>query len=387
MIRIAVFDVTADSFGALTILKEFYSHVCERDGENVEWSFIVSSGVLEKGRNANVKVVRCPNAKRSLVSRIAFEVLTVPSLLRRLRVDAILSMQNLAALAARIPQVLYVHQSLPYAHPRFSYLRRDERNLALYADIYRMLLHLSTRCARFVVVQSRWLRDAMIAQHGLHPARVRQCFPEVHFSPRADRAPHEPNWFFYPATAFVYKNFDTVLDAVRLLRRTGLIPKVHLTISGSENWYSRVFRQRVSRAGCSGSFVFLGQLSHEEVLSMYDRATVLFASRVESFGLPLLEARAAGAAIIASDTSFCREILDGYPAAEYFATLDSGSLSRCMRQAMIEPRGPAMTETYPAQTGSWGKNGTVGWSVLANLVIKVAEEYHRGRPEETGNGL
>jgi len=39
---------------------------------------------------------------------------------------------------------------------------------------------------------------------------------------------------------------------------------------------------------------------------------------LETFGLPLLEARLSNAYILAGNTSFGREILDGYPNVDFF---------------------------------------------------------------------
>jgi len=55
---------------------------------------------------------------------------------------------------------------------------------------------------------------------------------------------------------------------------------------------------------------------------MYAKSILVFPSYVESFGLPLLEAKLTGTYIIASDTPFCREILNGYDNVEFFEEMD-----------------------------------------------------------------
>jgi glycosyltransferase involved in cell wall biosynthesis len=224
-----------------------------------------------------------------------------------------------------------------------------------------------------------------VKKHGLSPEKVRLCFPRVHLFARDERVKRDADCFFYPAAAFVYKNFETVLGAVKELRRSGLKPKVYLTFDGSENEYARSFRDRVSRAGCNESFVFLGRVPQAEVHAMYGRATLLFASRVESFGLPLLEARAAGANIIASDTEFCREILDGYPEAVFFPTLDADSLAASMRRAMSKPGTSA--DHRKGWEDPMVNSQDNGWSILAGLAIGVGRDTHQLRAEGHSNGV
>ena len=55
---------------------------------------------------------------------------------------------------------------------------------------------------------------------------------------------------------------------------------------------------------------------------MYAHSVLLFPSYVESFGLPLLEARLTGTYVIASNCPFSREILDGYEKALFFDEMD-----------------------------------------------------------------
>jgi len=65
-------------------------------------------------------------------------------------------------------------------------------------------------------------------------------------------------------------------------------------------------------------FVFLGQITHNEVLWMFKNIhCMVFPSYIETLGLPLIEAASFGLPILASDLSYAREVLDGYKGVEY----------------------------------------------------------------------
>ena len=66
------------------------------------------------------------------------------------------------------------------------------------------------------------------------------------------------------------------------------------------------------------SIVNVGKLSREDVMVKYQSSTLVFPSYLESFGYPLAEARMMGAIVLAADTPFSREILDGYENAHFF---------------------------------------------------------------------
>lgn len=66
------------------------------------------------------------------------------------------------------------------------------------------------------------------------------------------------------------------------------------------------------------SIIFMGVLEKEEVYKMYSQSVLLFPSSIETFGLPLLEARLSNTPIIALKTKFSIEILKNYKKVDYF---------------------------------------------------------------------
>jgi glycosyltransferase involved in cell wall biosynthesis len=76
----------------------------------------------------------------------------------------------------------------------------------------------------------------------------------------------------------------------------------------------------------------MGQVSRENVFEMYSKSVLLFPSFVESFGLPLLEARLSECIIIASSCPFCREILDGYDKVSYFEPMEYRKMGKLINE-------------------------------------------------------
>ena len=99
-----------------------------------------------------------------------------------------------------------------------------------------------------------------------------------------------------------------------------------LTISPNESKYT----QELSKYAIDNKLdiTFRGSLPREKVFEFYTNSVLVFPSYLESFGLPLLEARLIGAPIIASDTSFSREILEGYDNAVFFSEMNSESMGQ-----------------------------------------------------------
>lgn len=112
-----------------------------------------------------------------------------------------------------------------------------------------------------------------------------------------------------------------MLKALKYAQDAGLNDySLTLTIRPDENYLTQELSAYVRKNNLH--VIFGGQISREKVFKMYANSVLLFPSYVESFGLPLLEARLTGTYVIASDCPFSREILNGYERALFFDEMD-----------------------------------------------------------------
>jgi glycosyltransferase involved in cell wall biosynthesis len=365
-LKVIVFDVPAVDSGALAILNEFFNFAVKNESIGIEWLFVVSTDVLECKQSSRVHVKRFPHVKRSWFHRICFEFFTAPRLVRIFGADRILSLQNLAVLRTKIPQIVYVHQALPYAERHFSYFQKYERFLALYSDILRPLIRFSVKKAIGVVVQTTWFRDLLVKKYAIDPSRIFVIPPSVQLIFHKHVAKRVHDRFFYPATPYIYKNFELIVSATQLLVYKGLKPSIILTIAGDENSYARFLVKRINKLRLGDFFILTGRLPHDEVVNLYRSTTLLFTSRLESFPMPLLEARTALARIIVTNTPFAHEILDDYEDATFCDLDDAHDLFRAMKTVMCDTGSIANTESRPPETAEFQHDSS--WEKLITIL-------------------
>jgi glycosyltransferase involved in cell wall biosynthesis len=162
-------------------------------------------------------------------------------------------------------------------------------------------------------------------------------------------------FFLHVGTLQPRKNIPVLLDALARLGR----PDAPLALVGGKGWlYDEIF-ERVRALGLVDRVRFAGYVDDAELPLWYNAAAALiFPSLYEGFGLPIVEALACGAPVIAADTSSLPEA--GGTAALYFdphdpdalaarlaTVLDDGALRRRLRQA-----GPAQAARF-----SWERAG------------------------------
>jgi glycosyltransferase involved in cell wall biosynthesis len=180
--------------------------------------------------------------------------------------------------------------------------------------------HRSARAAARVVVPSTFVRVGAVGQLGLHPARVRVVphgIDHSRFSPSEEE--REP-FLLYPARAWPHKNHARLYEAFALLRRDR--PELRLVLTGGGH-------SGVAPAGVE----VRGHVSHEELVSLYRRAAALvFPSRYEGFGQPVLEAMACGCPVACSDIPALVEVAGD--AARTFDPDDADAIAAAVRDLL-----------------------------------------------------
>lgn len=323
---IMICDVHASESGALSILDDLYNQIRTYEDKTVNWVFVVS--VPEYEETENIKVRRFPWVKKSWGHRYYFDSVTTKSLLKEYNPDKVFSLQNKGISFYKKEQVVYLHLAFMLADYKFDF-RRDGIKLWLYQNVIGKSIFKSLKKVDKTIVQTQWMKDALANQAGINKDSIVVQHPDItsnnilHFNDTKESRKR----FFYPATAFLYKNHQAILEAVVLARENGLEDyEIIFTIEENENDYTRSLAEYAKQNGLNVDFH--GKFPREKVFELYAQSVLIFPSHVETFGLPLLEARMTGTYVIASDCPFSREILEGYEKASYFNAYNSEELSQ-----------------------------------------------------------
>jgi glycosyltransferase involved in cell wall biosynthesis len=185
----------------------------------------------------------------------------------------------------------------------------------------RCLLPAALRRANQVIAVSETTRAELLARYRLPPARV-TVVPEAaasHFAPPAPAALAAVRARYglgRPYVLFVgflepKKNLGALLQAVARLDRRGAWGPTELVVAGAPGWGPDPRRQ-VQAFGLDGLVRFVGPVADADLSALYGGAVAFaFPSLWEGFGLPVLEAMAAGAPVIASDRGALPEVTAG----------------------------------------------------------------------------
>lgn len=329
--RILVYDVAASESGALSVLMEFYARALE-DKSN-EYLFLVSTPALDASRN--VSVSRFPWVKRSWAHRLWFDYVIGPSLARRWGPDKVLSLQNTMMPRVARPQVVYEHNCLPRPFSDYRFSLIEEPMLWVRQNILGSVIARSLKRAQHVVVQTSWMKRRCVENLGIPADSISVEPPRMAGIAHRAFSPSEPFVFVYPATAMRFKNHELIVNACKILVDTDVPYRVLFTLSGSETKHIAALKRESEAFNLPIEFV--GWQSRDGLYDLYGHSALVFVSQLESYPLPLMEARKVGNPIIVPDAEYAHEILDDGEAFFYIQN-DAASLAGAMGQ-MLRDRG------------------------------------------------
>jgi glycosyltransferase involved in cell wall biosynthesis len=346
---ILVYATAASPGGGMSVLREFYDDVKAFAGTCVSWLFVTS--VAEVEETENIKCLQFFWIKKSYFNRALFEILYLPYIIRKYRVDGIVSLQNMRVSFTRIKQIVCLHNVLPF-------YTCDKSSLSGYKQIVRQFfvnkkIRASLRNAHTIIVPAQWIKERIETELNVPSENITVLPMKIDKSRfhKCGSLDGINKTFFYPANAEPYKNHMVILEACKRLQQQGINDyNVIFTIKGIENAHAKILHKYVSENNLS--ITFHGMMNRDEVYIMYVRSVLLFPSTIETDALPVIEAKYSNAFIIAADLPYSSDSLNGYPNCLKFRSNDDEQLFDIMK-SMIMGEYTIQTSLYPSKAESY----------------------------------
>lgn len=344
--------------GPLSILKDCLKFLSANLGKEYRIVALVhKKEVIEKYEN--VEILEFPLSVKSYIFRLYYEYFHFKQLSLMLKPALWLSLHDVTPNVMAQVRAVYCHNPAPFYKLSLKEALLEPK-FALFNWFYQYLYKINIHKNDYVIVQQNWLRKRFADL--FRAKRIVVSYPEsaaktLNPEKPCRSGPRQKFQFFFPSFPRIFKNFEVICEAVKLIRPDFRDKfEVILTIDGSETRYSASVYQKFKDVK---ELKFIGLVSREKVYEYYNSVDCLvFPSKLETWGLPISEFKQFLKPVLLSRLDFARETVGNYPFKKFFDPDSPAELAEMMmdmmqgtlsfdESEMVEPE-------MPFGTG-WGK--------------------------------
>jgi glycosyltransferase involved in cell wall biosynthesis len=351
--RLFIHALGASAGGGLTYLRNIVPHLAAQPDIEVSVLAGKSAGAAFPSAS-NLQLQASGMEERGPLSRFLWEQREIPKLIRRTGADVLLSAGNFALWNSPVPQILLSRNSL-YTSADFSRDLRRRGDYRLWADtrLKGFLARKSIHRAQLTVAPSEAFARELRAWSGhdvvaLHHGFDREFFLQdgmalpLSIMEKLKKTESAVRLLFVSHYNY-YRNFETLLRAVALLKERRPSSKIRLVLTCELAPGTNPGSYRTSEASAllrelqiAEDVVQLGTIPYPLLHHVYRSCDIYVTpAYTETFAHPLVEAMACGLPIVASDLAVHREITDG--AALFFERFSSADIADKVTRLLDSP--------------------------------------------------
>ncbi len=274
--------------GTEIYLRSLLAALAEIDAENQYTVFTnreTGPDLLPRAANFLLAPQRVRAAFRP--ARILWEQTALPLAVRRRRLDVLFNPGFTAPLACSCPSVTVFHDLQHKRHPE--YFRWFD------LPFWRLLLYGSAHRSRLLLADSEPTRSDLLRIYGLAEEQVRAVplgVEPAFFELGRQRCKPEP-FLLCVSTLHPHKNLERLVRAFAEIRRRR--PEFRLVIAGLRGFHAVALEALIARLDQTAAVRLTGWIPRAELHALYRKTwAFVYPSTFEGFGLPVLEALAAG---------------------------------------------------------------------------------------------
>ena len=319
-------------------------------------------------KRPNFHLVRRPVRAVSRPARLLWEQTGLPVDALRLRLDVLLNGGFTAPLVCSCPQVTAFHDLQHKRHPE--YFRWFD------LPFWRFFLFWSAHVSSLLLADSEATANDLKRFYRLPDSRIRIA-PLAADSAFFELARHRrPERFLLAvSTLHPHKNLEGLLRAYAGFRRVH--PEFRLVVCGLHGFLSGSLHELREQLGLRDSVEFPGWIPREELYDLYARAWAFFyPSRFEGFGLPVVEALAAGIPAACSNIEPLAGIA-GDAALQFDPSDLAGMLEAMLRLVEDEPLRARLSTAGPRRAADFSWERTAATTLQALRDVAEARIHSR----------
>jgi glycosyltransferase involved in cell wall biosynthesis len=380
--KIAINALSAKDGGGLIYLNHLISYLYKINKGNEFYIFIKQDNYRKIMDFEDNKFHLIGVNIRNLIHRLIYEQINLPILLKQFDIDVIYAPAEIAPLLSPCPVVLGIQNLNIYYKTVIKHSPIE--NLRFY--VLRCLAKLSSKKAKRIIFVSNSANKIIAPKLNINLTKTRVVYHGVEYnvfqkfkvsenSLCFKKIINSNKYILFLSSLARHKNIETLIKAYANLDDK-FRDKYKLIIAGKKIFpYYNELITITNKLNINKNVIFLDSVPYKDVPNIYQKASLfILPSYLETFGITIIEAMAAGVPIVASNAFAIPEVL-GY-AGLLFDPYNSNDLKEKMEEILsnqnlrndLIKKGLKRAKLFP-----WGKCAKETLSVLkeaGNMHIK-----------------
>lgn len=269
-----------------------------------------------------------------------------------------------------VPCIWFCHEPSAFVHER--------KVIDSLPNLMRFLAHFSNPLMKvidtnlvshvdYALVNSKYTAEQYKKIYGVSKTEV--VYPGVDISEYPARPAEKEDYILCVSRLTKFKRIDLVLDAISLLKLTGISKKLVIVGDGEEK--ENLMKQS-QKLGLADTVIFTGKVNRDLLISYYARAQcVVFPGMDEPFGIVPIEAQAAWTPVIAARSGGPMEsVIDG----ETGFLVEPNSANKLAEKLLYLDKNKKVVESMGI-SGRKNVEATFSWDRATEQILRVFASY------------
>lgn len=330
--KILINAVSSKMGGALTYLINLINELENIDSKN-QYLVCVVPEIANQIKSERIKIISVSKTNSSL-RRLWWDQKTMRKIIKKEKADILFSIANFGMLFCPVKQLLLIRNYvLPMPYLRKTVLSEYSFKKKILFILQQILMCFSAWSSDLVMFPSENMVKMFKKMCPISKSKLVFNHYGTYlnkFKKEIKKELSEPINLVYATMYGQRKNLVTVFNALKQLKDQGVKIRLSITIDSKDslektNSKFKKDMRLINELGIENMINFLGKVPYQKIQKVYHEADIfVWATLMESFGNPMIEAMASGLPIIASDIPINKEL--GKDSVLYFSPFDSNDL-------------------------------------------------------------
>ncbi len=310
-----------------------------------------------------VSIIEFKKSKKNWIYRLYYEYFYFKRMSKKIKADVWISLHDITPNVIAKKRYVYCHNPSPFNDMSFGEAKYGIKYY-LFSKFYKYLYQININQNNAVIVQQDWIREKFKQMFNLNNVIVaRPSIPVISQELLDISDTGHKIIFVFPSYPRYYKNFQSACEACKILHKKGITDfLVYITIDGSENLYAKELVEKYSEIG---NIRFTGLLKRADLYDLYKKAScMIFMSKLETWGMPLIEFMTTNKSIIAANLPYAHETIGDYQNVAFADVNDYEKIAELMEKVI---RGQILNEgnSYVKPEAPYAAN----WNELLDIIL------------------